>query len=160
MRQITQISNKKPKNSKFFDYFTRAHGEVCTRAVGEDEIQRNMKTFYLDVAFGNIQQEKYLQYFLADERILQIAIRDCNRKCIFSYNRLASLQFARTANAQFSLTDEFVETMREEETIYNTYSTILSGLQNFAMTGQLQYLTAVSITFNNPMHRGSKSVLL
>ena len=173
MRALKSIVNTKPRNSKFFDYFVKAHGDVATRAVGEDEIFKNLKSLYLDIAFGNLQQEKYLQYLFADPRIIQMAIYDCNNKVIQAYIRVESLKFARASGVQFTQLEQFNDTMKEDNTKYFTYSVLQKAFTDFnnlkAMmdAGQpvspqvfLQALTAVSVAFNNPLNRDSKSVLL
>ena len=173
VRSLKSIVNHRPRNSKFFDYFLKAHGDVATRAVGEDEIFKNLKALYLDIAFGNLQQEKYLQYLLADARIIQIAIHDCDTKVIQAYIRVESMKFARASSTQFTQLEQFNNTLMEDNTKYFTYSVLKKAFTDFlnlkmmldagqpvAPQAFLQVLTAVSVAFNNPLNRESKSVLL
>lgn len=173
MRALKTIVNQKPRNSKFFDYFIRVNGDVATRAAGDDEIIKNLKALYLDIAFGNLQQEKYLQYLLADPRVLQIAIMDCQNKVCQAQLRVESLKLARAQGAPFTQIDQFNETLMEDDSKYFTYSMLLKSFTEFlnlkaamdngyqvSATAFIQTLAAVSVAFNNPMNRGSKSVLL
>lgn len=160
MRQLQTIINQKPKNSRFFDHFIKQHGDVATKYAGEDEIQKNLKSLYLDIAFGNLQQEKYLQYLLADERIVQLALIDIHNHLMKASNILEALRFARNAMAQCTQNDYFMVTYQEADSRWFTYSILYQAFTYFQATGQMQYLTSVSVTFNNPINRGSKSVLL
>lgn len=160
MRQLQTIINQKPKNSRFFDHFIKQHGDVATKYAGEDEIQKNLKALYLDIAFGNLQQEKYLQYLLADDRIVQLALMDLYNHLMDAYNIYEALLFARNAMAQCTQNDFFMGTLKNAESRYFTYSILYQAFTQFQATAQMQFLTSVAVTFNNPINRGSKSVLL
>jgi len=161
MKTIRQILNTKLKNSKFFDYFLKTYGETATLTCIDDDIRKNLKSLYLDIAFGNIQQEKYVNYFVQDPRITNIAINDSTQKLIENYMILESLKYSRANNMNFTLYEQFDNVLGEINTKYFTYSTLNKGLIEFQQSQyNMSYLVNVSVTFNSPMNRGSKAVLL
>jgi len=160
MRSIKQMMTAKPKNSKFFEHFLKHYGDSATRTVSDDEIMKNLRNFYLDLSFGNVQQEKYAQYLHADQRIIQLAIQDTDNKLVSSYIVVESLNFARHNGCQFTMIPQFNETLDDAQCRYFTYAVINKGLKEFATTGILQYLQQISLQFNNPMNRGRKGVVL
>lgn len=161
MRSIKQVLNTKLKNSKFFDYFLKIYGETATLTCTDDEIRKNLKSLYLDIAFGNIQQEKYLTYFMQDNRIIILALNDTMQKLIENYMILESLKYARSHNMNFVLYEQFDAVFSNINTKYFTYSSLHKGLTDFQQSGyNLSYLVNISVQFNNPMNRGSKAILL
>ena len=160
MRSIKQMMNAKPKNSKFFEYFLKHYGDSATRTVSDDEIMKNLRNFYLDLSFGNVQQEKYVQYLYSDQRIIQLAIADTDNKLTSSYIVVESLNHARNTGCQFTAIPQFNETLEEAQCRYFTYAIINKSLKEFATTGALPYLQQISLQFNNPMNRGRKGVVL
>lgn len=161
MRTIKQALNTKLKNSKFFDYFLKTYGETATLTCTDDEIRKNLKSLYLDITFGNIQQEKYLTYFVQDVRIVNLALNDTMQKLIENYMILESLKYSRSHNMQFTLYEQFDRVLADINTKYYTYSTLNKGLLDFQQSQyNMSYLVNISVQFNNPMNRGSKAVLL
>lgn len=161
MRSIKQVLNTKLRNSKFFDYFIKTHGDNCTISATDDEIRKNLKYLYLDITFGNLQQDKYTQYFVQDNRIVTLAINDTMQKLIENYMILESLKYARANNMNFVLYEQFDKVLSDTNTKYFTYSTLNKGLLDFQQSQyNMSYLVNIAVQFNNPMNRGSKTILL
>jgi hypothetical protein len=160
MKKSNQIQTQKQRPSKFFEYFIKNYGESATKTVNDDEIFKNLKSLYLDLAFGNLQQEKYFQYLYSDFRIMQIAANDLHQKVMESFIVAESLKFARNMNFQATSLEQFGNTLLNAETKYFTYSVLHKGVTGFLMSGDINALISISVQFNNPMNRNSKSVLL
>ncbi len=160
MRAIRQVLNAKPKNSKFFDHFIKTNGERATVDVGDEEILKYLRSFYIDLSYGNVQQDKYLQYLWADPRIVRIAINDTQQKLMSSYIIVESLKFARGSNLQPTLLEQYEPTFYEAQARYFTYSVLNKGLVDFLNTGDPAHLVAISVQFNNPMNRGMNGATL
>lgn len=155
MRAIRQVLNNKPKNSKFFDYFIKHYGDSATRSAGDDEIYKNLKNLYMDLANGNIQaQEKYLGYLYTDPRILQIALQDMYGKLMNQHIIFTSLDFAKMNNHSIITLPQFNDTYEECKRKYNTYSILYNGVTNFINTNQPQYLTQISVFLSNKTNKG------
>lgn len=155
MRSIKQVINSKPRNSKFFDYFVKQYGDSCTKGAGDDEILKNIRTFYTDLCMGNIQShEKYLTYLRNDPRILQLALQDMYGKLISQHIIFISLEFARSSNHNIITLPQFKDTYEECKRRYNTYSVMYNGITNYVNTNQTQYLIQISVFLSNKMNRG------
>lgn len=155
MRSIKQVINSKPRNSKFFDYFYKQYGDSGTKSAGEEEIIKNIKNLYMDLAMGNIQsQDKYLSYFYSDPRILQLALQDMYGKLVGQHIIFVSLDFAKVSNHNVITLPQFKDTYDEVQKKYTTYSTIYNGILNFVNTAQPQYLTQISVFLSNKLNRG------
>ena len=155
MRQISQVVNAKPKNSKFFDYFIKKHGETCTRTAGADEIYKNVRLLYLDLAAGSCQSDKYLGYLYSDPRIMQILYRDAYKRLMKWYIIYNSLDSSTIQQSNLQQLPEFQETLEESRKKYNTYSIMYNCLTNFIHTNQPIYLTQISVNLANKMNRDS-----
>lgn len=160
MRAIRQVMTAKPKNSKFFDHFIKHNGERATMDVGDDEIIKYLRSLYMDLSFGNLQQDKYLQYLFADQRILRIAITDTQEKLMSNYIIMESLKFARASNFNPTLLAQYDSTLSETQARYMTYVILNKGLVDFVNTGDPNHLIGISVQFNNPMNRNIRGAVL
>ena len=156
MRQISQVINQKPKNSKFFDYFIKKYGDTATRSAGDEEIYRNLKSLYIDLASGNCNADKYLGYLFSDTRIVTILLNDAYKKLISNHIIFESLNFSRDHSSPLVGLPQFNETYEECKRKYNTYSIIYSCMTNFYNTSQPIYLTQISVNLSNKMIRDSQ----
>lgn len=153
MRQISQVVNPKPKNSKFFDFFIKKYGETATRSAGDEEIYKNLKTLYLDLCSGSCNSDKYIGYLYSDPRIITILLNDAYKKLISAHIVFESLNFARDNRSPLISLPQFQETYEECKRKYNTYSTIYNCMTNFYQSMQPVYLTQISVTLANKMAR-------
>ena len=163
MRPIKQSMNAKQRNSKFFEYFLKNYGDSCTITATDDDIKKNLKNLYLDLAFGNIihQDNKYLQYIYNDTRIMSLAAQDTQKKLFEIYIIIESLKFARSNNMQFAMLPQYNDVFNEFNIKYVTYSILNKGITDFVSSGgNKDYLVQITVQFNNPMNRNSKSILL
>ena len=160
MRAIRQIMTAKPKNSKFFDHFIKINGERATADVAEEEIIKYLRTFYMDLSYGNIQQEKYLQYLWADPRILRVAIADTQQKLFSNYIIVESMKFAKQYGLPAANLEQFDATFNECNARYMTYMFLNKGLVDFMQTGDPNHLVYISVQFTNPMNRGMRGAVL
>ena len=160
MKNIKQIQTQKQRPSKFFEYFIKNYGESATRTVNTDEIYKNLKSLYLDLAFGNLQQERYYQYLYSDIRIMQIAANDLHEKVMETYIVVESLKFAKGMGFQPTTLEQYSRVLLENQTKFFTYSVLQKNINDFLMTGDINCLINIAVQFNNPMNRNSKAVLL
>ena len=160
MRAIRQVMTTKPKNSKFFDHFIKVNGERATADVADEEIIKYLRNFYMDLSYGNVQQEKYMQYLWTDPRIIRIAIADSHQKLMSNYIIAESLKFARGANFNPTLLEQYEPTLIEAQSRYMTYTILNKGLMDFSMSGDPAHLIQISVQFNNPMNRGIRGAVL
>lgn len=160
MRPIRQVMAAKPKNSKFFDHFIKQNGERATMDVADEELIKHLRSFYTDLSYGNLQQEKYYQYLWADPRIVRIAINDSQQKLMSAYIIVESLKFARGSNFQPTLLEQYEPTFYEAQARYFTYAVINKGLVDFLNTGDPAHLVGIAVQFNNPMNRGMHGATL
>lgn len=156
MRQISQVINQKPKNSKFFDYFIKKYGETATRSAGDDEIYRNLKLLYLDLCAGSCNSDKYLGYIFSDPRVFHILLNDAYKKLISHHIVFESLNFARDNRSALIAIPQFQETYEDCKRRYNTYSVIYNCATQFFNTSQPIYLTQISVTLANKMARDAQ----
>ena len=170
--------NKKLRPSKFFEHFLNQNGPSCTAKATNIDIQSKLKVLYLDLAFGNLQQAKYYQYFVGDPRIIQEAINDLQNKVLESLAYRDALKF--TANrpqdpdARAILSNPaFNSVINKAELTYVAYSIILEGVVKYRDSGMgtdglihpeycnPQFLVTISIQLNsNPFTRGAKNLIL
>lgn len=156
MRQISQVINQKPKNSKFFDFFIKKYGETATRSAGDDEILKNLKSLYLDLSAGSCNSDKYIGYLYSDPRIINILLNDAYKKLISNHIIFESLNFALNNNSPLITLPQFQETYEDCKRKYNTYSIIYNCVTNFYNTSQPIYLTQISVNLANKMARDSQ----
>jgi len=156
MRQISQVVNQKPKNSKFFDFFIKRYGETATRSAGDEEIYRNLKSLYLDLCAGSCNSDKYLGYLYSDPRIITILLNDAYKKLVSAHIVFESLNFSRDNGSPIAGLPQFQETYEDCKRKYNTYSTIYNCMTNFYNTSQPVYLTQISVTLANKVARNSQ----
>lgn len=156
MRQISQVINQKPKNSKFFDFFVKKYGETATRSAGDEEIFKNLKSLYLDLAAGSCNSDKYIGYLFSDPRIITILLNDVYKKLVSNHIIFESLNFARNNGSNLITLPQFQETYEDCKRRYNTYSIIYNCVTNFYNTSQPVYLTQISVSLANKMARDSQ----
>ena len=177
MRQI-RSNNRKPKPSKFFEYFLGQYGVACTSRATVNEIQSKLKLLYFDLMFGNLQQAKYFQYILGDERIFDEALIDLKNKLLECIVYRDSLKFVaqnndRPGSVQIQTNPQFNKCLMDSENRVFTYSTIYDGIMKYKSTGILpdgtyapekcnpQFLICIAMQLNNnPFGRGAKQSIL
>lgn len=143
----------KQKNSRFFESFIQKYGERATLDASDEEVYKQLRTFYTDLTYGNIQQEKYIQYLFSDSRLLEMARQDSESKMIKAGIVAQSLQFARANNFPPTLNGSFEQTYTEANAKYTCYTIINQGITHFASTGNINYLIQIAMHFANPMNR-------
>lgn len=154
------ISQKKLKPSKFFESFIQSKGPNGVARASSGEIQRALKSFFLDLAFGNIVQPQYIEVMRQDPRIIQEAMTEANNKMIEANTVLQSLEFSAQHGLPITGLPSFSNVHNKYLMMANTYGVILTGLRGFAQTGDESHLIAVSTKFNNVLMRGGKQQLM
>jgi hypothetical protein len=170
--------NKKLRPSKFFEHFLSANGPTCTAKASTADIQAKLKVLYLDLAFGNLQQNKYYQYFIGDPRIVQEAINDLQNKVLETLACRDALRFAANRpqdpdTRPILANPVFGAVIQKAELKYIAYSTILEGIVKYRDSGMgpdgfihpemcnPQFLVTISIQLNgNPFMKGAKNLIL
>ena len=152
---------KKMKPSKFFEFFLQTKGPTGTARASVAEIQKNMKSFFLDLAFGNLVQDKYLQ-FLQDPRIIGEAIQIAQYKmmeCLCIVQSMKSTQYS--ANPVIA-NPVFEPTLNKYTVKGETYNIIYNGLMAYwnSPDHNPAYLVGISTKLNNINMRGAKQQLL
>lgn len=153
-------SNKKLKPSKFYDSFIQQKGPNGVTRASSAEIQKALKMFYLDLAFGNIVQDKYIPYIMEEPRVFQEAIIDCENKLIEYTIILRSLEAATASNNPIVLQPNFQIVYNKYLMLSNSYSTILNGLRGFVVSMDVSYLVAISAKLNSTQMRGAKQQII
>ena len=171
------VLNKKIRNSKFFDHFISQYGPSCTAKSSNKEIEDKLKMFYLDLAFGNLQQQKYYQYLVGDTRIVDEALQDLQNRMLEAVVYRDALKFTASINNQESFNIRsnpmYNKCVNDSENKVYAYSVLIDGLTEYKNSGlgqdgyihpemcNPQYLVKISIQINsNPFARGSKQQLL
>ena len=124
------------------------------------EIQKQMKSYFLDLIYGNIVQEKY-QDFLYEPRVLREALASAEQKLLRYSAILQSMDLAIQSN-QFMITSnpEFYNTYDTYVGKATAFSIILKGLQAFANTGDTGYLISISTQMNSYLMANAKQQVL
>ena len=159
------ITQKKLRQSKFFEGFIQSKGPNGVARASSGEIQRALKSFYLDLAYGNIVQDKYMPMLMADPRIIQEALIDVENKVLYSTIELQCLEFSRNSGLAITAQPAFDGIYNEHLMRAHTYGIILEGLRNFHMSVMSgvpdpSHLISISTKLNSIVMRGSKQQLM
>ena len=161
MRSLRQLSTQKPRDSKFFENLRRQYGgTIPYSSITPQDVASNLRSFYLDLSFGNIQQDKYIQILEESPVIIDVALRDLYAKSMKAYVLLESLKVTKQTNAQITKYKQFDEIMNEADNKYYTYMSLYDGVTAYSKTRDKNYLIAISAKFSNPMNRDTRRVLL
>lgn len=155
-----QILNKKPRPSRFYESFIESKGPQGVTRATNAEIQKNLKSFYLDLAYGNIVQDKYMTFIMEEPRVFQEAVNDVSNRIMEYTIILRSMDCAISNNLPIIAQPMFNVTYNKYMMKANTYNTILTGLQNFMMSLDIGYLVSISAQLNSGIIRGSKQQLM
>lgn len=151
---------KKLKPSKFFDNFIQLKGPNGVLRASSAEIQKNLKYFFLDLIYGNIVQEKYLPFIMNDNRVITEAITEAQNKLMEYTIITQSMDCAAMSSSPISLQPVFPLIYNNYMYKANAYHIMLNGLQGFAMTHDVSYLTAISAKLNSSSIRGGKQQIM
>lgn len=154
------ITQKKLKPSKFFEGFIQSKGPNGVARASSGEIQKAMKSFFLDLAYGNIVQEKYIPILKSDPRIIQEAHTEAENQLVEATTLLQSLEFSRNGGLPITAQPAFNGIYNKYLMRATTYGVILEGLRFFMATGNESYLTAIATKMNSVMMRGAKQQLM
>lgn len=178
MRALRPASfNRKQKPSKFFEYFLNQYGPSCTSRASVKEIHDKIKTLYLDLAFGNMQQPKYYQYIIGDNRIIECALNDLTIKFSEAVAYRDALRYTASAKDPSVMpilsNPSFNKCLNDSENRVYSYSILIEGLTEFKNSGiaqdgfihlemaNIQFLIKIPVQLNNnPFARGAKQQLL
>lgn len=155
-----QILNKKPRPSRFYESFIESKGPSGVTRATSAEIQRNLKSFYLDLAHGNIVQDKYMTFIMEEPRVFQEAFNDVSNRIMEYTIILRSMDCAMANNLPIIAQPMFNVTYNKYMMKANTYNVIFTGLQNFMMSMDVSYLVSISAQLNSGIIRGSKQQLM
>lgn len=155
-----QIGNKKLKPSRFFENFIQQKGPGGITRASSMEIKKNLRSFYLDLAYGNVVQEKYMEFIYSDSRVINEAMIDIENKLLEFTIVLRSMDVAINTNDPIISQPQFNEIYGAYLTRSNTYEVILVGLKNFAATGDPNYLVSISAKLNASIIKNSKYQLM
>ena len=147
------------KPSKFFEYFIQQKGPNGVSRASSGEIQKNLKSFYLDLAYGNIVQPQYMQFLQTDPRVITEAISDSENQLMECTIILQSMDNAVITHHPIIAQSSFTTTYNKYLMKAHTYGVILAGLRNYAMTGDEAHLVAISVKINSGIMRGAKQQL-
>jgi hypothetical protein len=159
------ITQKKLRPSKFFEGFIQSKGPNGVARASSGEIQRALKSFYLDLAYGNIVQDKYMPILISDPRIMQEALVDAENKLLYSTIELQCLEFSRNSGLPITAQPAFEGIYNEHMMRAQTYGVILEGLRGFHMSvlsgvPNPEYLISISTKLNSITMRGAKQQLM
>ena len=144
---------------RFFEFFIQAKGPNGVAMASIAEIQKNLKSFYNDLAYGNAVQEKYNQFLLSDPRVVQQAYIVAQNKINECTVIVQSMDCAAQMGIPITTLPEFRQIHNKYMMKANTYNVILQGLSGFMQTQDLSHLVGISIKLNTIMMRGAKLVI-
>jgi hypothetical protein len=161
MRALKTVLNAKPKNSKFFDYFINRYGEAATRDASEEEILKNIRSLYVDIVYGNINQDRYIDYLIAYPKVLNVAIQDSYKNVMKFYILGESMRIAQVSGSSNIITiPQFNEVLDEINQKYSNYTIIYNTLCGFVQSNYNKgYFASAAAQFANPNTRYMKTVL-
>lgn len=162
MREIRSQKPKKPKQSKFFDQLIQKYGEQyaldkCTN----QEISDKLRFFIQDLVYGNILQDKYIQYIMNDtnNRLIGSTLVEID----YRIKRAAMISYAlsKLYASQDPITQdqEFQQCYMDEDLKSKAYSIIKQGLLGFLNSRDPQYIEWIAIQFNSPILRSAKQLI-
>ena len=162
MREYRPIVNqKKQKPSRFFESFIQSKGPNGVARASIGEIQRSLKSFFLDLAYGNIVQEKYMDMIRSDPRVIQEAAVEAENKMVEANVILQSLDCAMQCGLPIITLPAFNGIHNKFMMRANTYGIILGGLRDFMMSGGDEaHLVSISTKLNSVIMKGSKQQLM
>lgn len=166
MREFRPMGSqqKKLKPSKFYDNFVQAKGPNGVAMASTGEIQKNLKMFFTDLAYGNIVQDKYTQFILGDPRVFQEAITECQNKLEECTVVIQSLDFAAQNGLPITTIPAFQAVHNKTLMKANTYGVILQGISAFLQSVQagqpdFNHLVSISVRLGSVMMKGSRMAL-
>lgn len=132
---------RKQKPSKFFEYFI-SNNRGGTLAVTAKEIQDKLRQFYLDLAFGNLQQPKYIDMLRLDqERIINESLNDLwikiNEAGIYK-DAIILVSKIRTPESDLIYSNPlYNDTVVNSQKKFAAYNCIYKGLSNYQKSGEV-----------------------
>lgn len=160
MREFRPIGSqqKKIRPSKFYEFFIQAKGPNGVAMASIGEIQKNIKMLFMDLAYGNLVQEKYTQYIVADPRVFQEAIIAAQNKMNECTVIIQSLDCAAQNGLAITTLPAFREVYNKYMMRANTYGVILQGINAFLQTNcqDLNQLIGISVRLNSVLMKGAK----
>ena len=152
--------NKKIRPSKFFENFIQQKGPGGVTRATVLEIQKSLKTFFLDLAHGAVAQEKYMDFLIGDPRIVEEALKECYNQMNECTIILRSMDAAHSTSNPVSNWPQFAELYKRYNMKGQTYGVIYNGLLAFQNTKDIAHLVGISTRLGSNMMRGSKQTLL
>ena len=151
----------KQRKSNFFEHFLSKKGPSATASATPVEIQRSIKQFFMDLTYGCLTQEKYLQYLIGDTRIADIALEEANTKIIESDIIIQSMMCSASMRMPFVNSPYFMTTLNSYKMRKSVFTIISEGLAAFRNNGgDRRYLVGIAAQLNNRAYQGAKQVIL
>lgn len=153
---------QKVRQSQFFEYFISRYGIdfAITRANNEELLNR-IKHFILDLAYGNIMQERYFCYIAGDmdNRLLQIALTELRfqiRKTVIYCDALVASRIVGNESSKFQ---EFDPLLKDEQLRQFAFITIRDSIMSYISTRDSEYIRSISYKLSNPLFKRAKQIL-
>ena len=132
---------RKQKPSKFFEYFL-SNNRGGTLAVTAKEIQDKLRQFYLDLAFGNLQQPKYIELLMLDqERIINESLIDLwqkiNETLIYKDAVLLASRINTPEASMIVSNPLYNDVMFNSQNRFAAYNVLYKGLANYQASGEI-----------------------
>jgi len=149
-----EVAKKNMKDARFFEYFKDRGG--VNRATTQ-EIRDKLMLLFKDLIFGNVVQDKYMEAIMGEPRIMQEAIIFAEANLMENHILVQSMDCAIQCRLPSVLSLPTFDQIYTKYTLRaTTYGTILAELKNFVMSGNPEYLVAISVKLNSPFMRGVK----
>jgi hypothetical protein len=148
---------KKLKPSRFFESFIQQKGPMGVNLASVAEIQKNLRSFFNDLGYGNLVQEKYLQYLVGDLRVIDEALNESQNRLMEATIILQSMDMLQTSNNPIIQLPLFMITYNKFLMRYKAYSIIHRGLNDFKFSSvhDPAFLVGISTQLNSPVMRGA-----
>lgn len=151
------IKNK-IRPSKFLESFRNKYGSTCTSRATDMEIKDNLKSLYIDLAFGNFRDQD-IEDFMKDDRIIYILLEDCEDKLIKLGFIINSLQLSVDNRLPMITTRQFSEIQDKYNNRFNVFSIIQQGLLGYNYTRDSNFIRGIGVNLSTPIRSGLRKYL-
>lgn len=153
---------QKVRQSQFFEYFISRYGiEFAITRANNEELLNRIKHLILDLAYGNIMQERYFCYIAGDmdNRLLQIALTELQfqiRKTVIYCDALTASRIVGNESSKFQ---EFDPLLKDEQLRQFAFITIRDSILSYISTRDSEYIRSISYKLSNPLFKRAKQIL-
>lgn len=136
------------KRKTFFDKNIEMFGERFLDRITSRDIQRGAVSIFRDIAYGNLEVEKYINYF-SDARLTENLLVVATQNLMIHSVHAQAINIAYNVDPNFRISAEVNSIYVNDKKSLDAYATIKCALENFKVSGNAGYLTALRNTLGN-----------